>query len=148
MSKTWKLLIVAGLAAAVVIVLLAKQADKRTAAATHPAASPATGSVPATRPAGLPRLVDLGGRQCKVCMEMAPILEQLAADFAGRLEVDFFDVWAAPEVGKSFGIRLIPTQIFFDAEGRELFRHEGFMSRQDILDKWKELGVDLQAPAP
>ena len=78
---------------------------------------------------------------------MAPILDQLAVDFPGRLEVKFYDVWESPEIGKAFGIHLIPTQIFFDATGQELFRHEGYMSREDILSKWKELGVDVQAPA-
>jgi thioredoxin 1 len=38
---------------------------------------------------------------------------------------------------------VIPTQIFYDAAGRELFRHEGFFGKDDILAKWKELGVSL-----
>jgi len=46
------------------------------------------------------------------------------------------------------GIRIIPTQIFFDAEGNELFRHEGFFAREDILAKWKELGVQLVEESP
>jgi thioredoxin 1 len=39
---------------------------------------------------------------------------------------------------------MIPTQIFFDTAGKELFRHEGFFAREDILLKWKELGVDIE----
>ena len=49
--------------------------------------------------------------------------------------------------GKAYKIKLIPTQIFFDASGKERFRHEGFFGKEDILAKWKELGVDLKAKA-
>jgi thioredoxin 1 len=49
--------------------------------------------------------------------------------------------------GRQYGIRVIPTQIFYDAEGKERFRHEGFYGREDMLAKWKELGVDLSPKA-
>jgi hypothetical protein len=55
---------------------------------------------------------------------------------------------ASPDAGTPYKISLIPTQIFFDAAGKERFRHEGFFSKEDILAKWKELGVDLSAGAP
>jgi thioredoxin 1 len=74
---------------------------------------------------------------------MAPILEQLSVDHAGRLEIRFIDVWHAPEEGEAYAIKMIPTQIFYGADGRELARHEGFISREDILAKWKLLGVEL-----
>ena len=90
-----------------------------------------------------PRLVDLGANKCIPCKMMAPILEELKKEYAGRLLVEFIDVWQTPDAGKKFKINLIPTQIFFDAAGKELFRHEGFFAKKDILAKWKELGVDL-----
>lgn len=94
-------------------------------------------------PAALPRLLDLGAGKCIPCKMMAPILEELRKEYAGRMAVEFIDVWQNPDGGKKYGIRIIPTQIFFDASGKELFRHEGFYSKDDILAKWKELGVDL-----
>ena len=90
----------------------------------------------------LPRLVDLGADKCIPCKLMAPILEQLKKDFAGKLQVDFIDVWKNPNEAPKYGIKVIPTQIFFGPDGKELFRHEGFFSREDILAKWKELGID------
>ena len=81
------------------------------------------------------------------CKMMAPILEELKKEYAGRMEVEFIDVWKNPDAGKAYGIEMIPTQIFFDAGGKELFRHEGFFGKEDILAKWKELGVDLQGKA-
>jgi thioredoxin 1 len=93
---------------------------------------------------GVPRLVDLGADKCIPCKMMAPILEQLKKDFSERLQVDFIDVWKNPGEAPKYGIQIIPTQIFFGPDGKELFRHEGFFSRDDILAKWKELGFPLQ----
>ena len=91
----------------------------------------------------LPKLLDLGATKCIPCKKMAPILEALKKDYAGKLEVEFIDVWKSADEAKKYGINLIPTQIFFDATSKELFRHEGFYGRDDILAKWKELGVKL-----
>jgi len=79
---------------------------------------------------------------------MAPILEELKKEYAGRMNVEFIDVWENEGAGKQYGVEMIPTQIFFDATGRELFRHVGFYGREDILGKWKELGVDLGGNKP
>ncbi|HTL74423.1 MAG TPA: thioredoxin family protein [bacterium] len=106
---------------------------------------PAT-NAPATTPAKppLPKLLDLGANRCVPCKAMAPILEELKKEYAGKLEVEFIDVWKNPDAGKPYEIQMIPTQIFFDASGKELFRHTGFYGKDDILAKWKELGVDLK----
>lgn len=119
--------------------------------ADQPQAQSNTGDQPAKATTGqdtttgkkLPRLVDLGAGKCIPCKQMAPILEALKKEYAGRLEVEFIDVWENPQAGNRYRIRMIPTQIFYDATGKELFRHEGFYGREDILNKWKELGVDL-----
>lgn len=98
----------------------------------------------------LPRLVDLGAKQCMACKEMAPILADLSSNYSAVMQVEFIDVWqkANAEKAKGFGIRLIPTQIFFSAQGKEIFRHEGFMSKEDILAKWKELGYEMRPNPP
>lgn len=95
----------------------------------------------------LPRLVDLGSDKCIPCKRMAPILEGLSEEYRGSLIVEVLDVWKNPELGQKWGIRVIPTQVFIDAAGEERFRHEGFMAREAILEKWSELGVAL-APRP
>ncbi len=104
-------------------------------------ARPAQVATSAAKP--IPRLVDLGARKCIPCKAMAPILEQLRTDYAGRLDVKFIDVWQSPDEAQAHRIRMIPTQIFYAADGRELARHEGFISREDILASWKQLGVEL-----
>ena len=92
----------------------------------------------------LPRLVDLGADKCIPCKMMAPILEEMRKDYAGIINVEFIDVWKEPDRAKEYGISIIPTQIFYDASGKELFRHEGFFSKEDILGKWKEFGINLE----
>jgi thioredoxin 1 len=92
----------------------------------------------------LPRLIDLGADKCIPCKLMTPIFDELRREYDGRLEVTVIDVWKNPDAVKQYGIRGIPTQIFYDASGKELFRHVGFLSKQDILAKWKELGIEIE----
>lgn len=91
----------------------------------------------------LPKLVDLGADKCIPCKRMAPILEELRVEYAGVFEVVFIDVWKNPAEADRYGIRIIPTQIFYDSTGKELFRHVGFYSKEEILAKWRQLGLDL-----
>ncbi|MBN1826648.1 MAG: thioredoxin family protein [Candidatus Eisenbacteria bacterium] len=90
----------------------------------------------------LPSLVDLGSDKCIPCQKMAPILEELRGVYAGRAEVRFIDVRIDPEEGRRHGVRVIPTQIFFDREGNEVWRHEGFLSKEEIVARFAEMGVE------
>ena len=103
----------------------------------------ATTSAVSAAGAKLPKLLDLGANKCIPCKAMAPILEGIKEEYAGKMNVEFIDVWQNEDAGKPYGVEMIPTQIFFDAAGKELFRHTGFFGKEDILAKWKELGVDL-----
>ncbi|PLX78824.1 MAG: thioredoxin [Desulfuromonas sp.] len=96
----------------------------------------------------VPRLVDVGADKCIPCIKMAPILDQLKKDFAGRMEVKFVDAWKNQEEAAGYGVRMIPTQIFYAADGKELFRHTGFFSREEILGKWLELGYSFDTGKP
>ncbi|MBM4102548.1 MAG: thioredoxin family protein [Planctomycetes bacterium] len=90
---------------------------------------------------GNPALLELGSRECVPCKMMVPVLKELAENYSAQFTVAFSDVRQDPSVGEKYGISVIPTQIFFDKDGKELFRHEGFFPKEDILAKWKELGI-------
>lgn len=90
---------------------------------------------------GLVTMVDIGAHSCIPCKMMAPVLKEVAAEHEGRAAVVFIDVWQYHDEVKKYGIRVIPTQIFYDAEGNEQYRHEGFMSKADIVVKLVELGM-------
>jgi thioredoxin 1 len=89
----------------------------------------------------LPMLVDLGKGTCIPCKKMKPILEELEIEYKGKAIVKIIDLRYEPQEANKYKIRLIPTQIFFDAEGKEVFRHEGFMDKQSIKAKFAEMGV-------
>ena len=95
---------------------------------------------------GLPRLMDIGASICLPCIMMAPDLKELRTEYAGRLQVEFIDTMENPGAKKQYDAYFCPTQIFVDASGKELFRHAGYYSKKDILAKWKELGIDVDAP--
>ncbi len=145
MKTPAKILILLAVAAAVAAAVVLKQ-NKTPATGNAPAqATVAASSQVTTVPsvaAKLPRLVDLGAGKCIPCKMMKPILDELKRDYASQFKTEFIDVWENPDEGKKYGIEMIPTQIFYDAEGKELFRHTGFFGKEDILAKWKELGVD------
>lgn len=94
--------------------------------------------------AKLPRIVDVGADKCIPCIIMAPVLEELKKEYEGVLVVEFVDVWKNPQAGRQYGVRGIPTQIFYDANGKELKRHLGFISKQGILDEFQKLGISLK----
>jgi thioredoxin 1 len=91
----------------------------------------------------LPRLVDVGADKCIPCIKMAPILDQLREDFVGKLEVKFVDAWKSRDEAANYKVQMIPTQIFYAADGKELYRHTGFYGLEDILGKWRELGYEF-----
>ena len=151
-----KKLIIVALIVLVGIVIAIKQQDKSSEPAAADNSTPArtAESTPqnpesplTAETAALPRLVDLGAGKCIPCKMMAPILEELKKEYQGKLDVVFIDVWEKTDEAKKYGIRMIPTQIFYDASGKELFRHEGFFAKEEILAKWKELGFTLENAA-
>ena len=118
-----------------VLVLLAAA----TARAELPSASDAV--VRQALASGKPTVIDLGARSCVPCKQMAPILESLAREYRGRAEVLFIDVHEDRAAAGKFRVQMIPTQIFFDARGREVKRHIGFMDRAAIVKELRTAGL-------
>ena len=92
---------------------------------------------------GLPVLLELGSHKCPPCRQMMPILDELREEYSGKFQVRYIDVWKDRAAGEKYGVRAIPTQIFFDSKGREIFRHVGFYPKKDILATWKKIGIKL-----
>jgi len=102
-----------------------------------------TTAPPAVAATARPRLIEFGSNRCMACQQMAVVLDALRASQGEKLRVDFLDVMENPELGKPYKVLMIPTQILFDAAGKEIYRHTGFFSHDDILAKFRELGVQL-----
>ncbi len=106
--------------------------------AASPAASADLKNIPVK---GMVTMVDLGAKKCVPCKMMAPILERLEKRYAGNAAIIFLDVWEDQKPAQHFGIQGIPTQIFFDKAGKEVYRHVGFMSEEAIVAQLKSMGV-------
>jgi len=91
--------------------------------------------------AGKVTMVDLGAHACVPCKMMTPIIKELSREYDGRAVIAFIDVWEHREEAEKYGISAIPTQIFYDAQGKEQYRHVGFMDKKSIISKLEELGV-------
>jgi thioredoxin 1 len=91
---------------------------------------------------GMVTMIDLGAKKCIPCKMMAPILEKMEKVYQDKAAIVFIDVWENREQAGRFGIRAIPTQIFFNPEGKEVYRHVGFLSEEGIVDQLKKMGVD------
>lgn len=90
---------------------------------------------------GMVTMIDLGAKKCIPCKMMAPILEKIEKNYKGKAAIIFIDVWKNKDQAKRFGIRAIPTQIFFDKKGKEVYRHGGFMGEKAIIEQLKKMGV-------
>jgi thioredoxin 1 len=90
---------------------------------------------------GMVTMIDLGAQKCIPCKMMAPILEKMKKVYKGKAVIAFIDVWEHREPVNRFGIRAIPTQIFFDKNGQEVYRHEGFLAEKNIVAILEKMGV-------
>lgn len=102
-------------------------------------ATAALAASPAVPVKGMVTMVDLGAKTCIPCKMMAPILVELEKEYRGKAAVVFIDVREDYDAARKFGIRVIPTQIFYDKTGREVSRHEGFMDKKSISDRLNRL---------
>jgi len=85
--------------------------------------------------------IELGADRCIPCKAMQPIMKEIAAEYAGKIQVVFYDVWKDSRPARKYGIQLIPTQVFIDRNGIEIFRHVGFYEKNEILKMLKEKGI-------
>lgn len=139
----WKLGVAALLFIAVVGVLQIKASEQKTPERIFAPAGPQQEASAVTHTDGQPRLLDLGSASCVPCKMMQPVLADLRREYPGRLQVEFIDVWKDAEAGRRYGIEAIPTQILFDAHGKEFFRHTGFYPREEIIARFREQGTAL-----
>lgn len=91
---------------------------------------------------GKPTLAEFGSSTCIPCKEMKPILEELAKEYEGKLNVVIVEVYEQMDLTRQYGIMAIPTQIVFDSEGQEITRHMGLWPREEIIAELKKIGIE------
>ena len=91
---------------------------------------------------GTVTMIDLGKKTCTQCKMMAPILEKLKIKYKGKAEVVFINLLDDPEQQYRFKLKALPTQIFFNSDGEEVFRHTGFMAEKAIIEQLGKMGIE------
>lgn len=78
--------------------------------------------------------IELGSVNCIPCKQMQPVMKAIEAKYGGQVKVIFYDVWTNEQrpYAEKYGIKLIPTQVFLDENGKEFHRHEGFYPEAEI----------------
>lgn len=133
MQSQSRFILVGIVVAAAALILYAKQSQPQPQQPPQEIVSPSAQA--------LPRLVCLGAGKCIPCKAMKPIREELKKELAGQLLVVFHDVWKDQNIGNQYGVRVIPTTIFYGPDGKELTRTEGFIAKQDILARFGQYGI-------
>jgi thioredoxin 1 len=82
--------------------------------------------------------IELGADKCIPCKAMQPVMREIAQEYKGTIQVVFYDVWKTPKYAKNYSIQIIPTQVFIDKNGEEIFRHMGFYTKEEIIKMLKE----------
>jgi thioredoxin 1 len=91
---------------------------------------------------GKPTLAEFGRGVCVPCKEMKPILEELATEYEGKLNVVIVEIDDHMDQVRQYEIMVIPTQVFFDSNGKEVIRHMGFLPKEDIIAQLKMMGIE------
>jgi len=137
MRKTvFSLLVIMIFIAGIIITACAESADQKQAKA---AADSTKAAAEVKRP--LPKLIDLGSKSCIPCKKMAPILDSLREEYKGRAEIIFIDTRENRQAGLDYKISFIPTQVFIDTAGKEIYRHVGFFPADSLTAHLKAMGV-------
>ena len=90
--------------------------------------------------------VELGSVRCIPCKQMQPIMKSIESKYGEQVKVIFYDVWKEDEkkYSEQYGIKLIPTQVFLNEQGKEIFRHEGFFPEKEIDKLLKSHGLSIK----
>lgn len=87
--------------------------------------------------------VEIGAAKCIPCKAMQPIMKEVTEEYKGQVRVLFHDVWTQQGRmdAEKYNIRMIPTQVFLDKDGKEYFRHEGYFPKEGVVEVLKKGGV-------
>ena len=141
-GANWSAIAAVVIVAAVIAIPL--YLKSRRAQGTQVAPSPEAAAASAKAGQPLPRFLDIGTTTCKPCKIMLGVMDELKQQYPGAMVVDFINVKEKPDELERFGITVIPAQIFYAPDGKELYRHTGVFKTEAIIAKWAELGYPMK----
>ena len=90
---------------------------------------------------GKPFLVDFGANSCVPCRQMRPILKEIGKEYSEKAKVLVIDIYKFQDLARQYQVQVVPTLVFFDSKGKEVFRHLGAWGKESIVAKLKEIGM-------
>ncbi len=90
---------------------------------------------------GKPLLVDFGANSCVPCRQLRPVLKEIAQEVSAKAGILVIDVYKYQSLAREYKVMLLPTLVFFDAKGKEVFRQVGLLGKEEIIAKLKEIGM-------
>lgn len=129
---------------AVIVLVMSLPATNSESSAPRPTAAAARTNNPSVQGTNLPKLLYLGAGKCESCNQMLPAVQE--AEASGKIIVESIPICERQDDWAKYEVKTVPTEIFYDAAGKEIFRHDGAMTKEAFVAKWKEFGVDLGQP--
>ncbi len=119
--------------------------DDAVCACELPAGMEQTAEPPQIPPVeGLTTLIAFGGDETDECRQMRQMIVELEPRLEGRVGVLILDTTVYPQQAAQFRLRMVPTQIFLNADGEEVSRHEGVLSAEELLAKLRAAGAEIE----
>lgn len=143
MKKFPRVFLVAGVLAIVSFMNIPGAGGHSTAHTQQAASKKATSgqTVPSEKPQI--QFIELGSINCIPCKQMQPVMKAIEAKYSPKVKVIFYDVWTQEQskYARLYSIRVIPTQVFLDGSGKEIFRHQGFFPQKDLEEFLGKQGI-------
>lgn len=99
---------------------------------------PARGQGP-TPSTSRPVILEFARKFCPICKKMEQVLKEVQAQYTGQFEVRLVYMDEEEYLFRRYKISIVPTQVFLDAAGKEVFRHENLMSKEKLVQKLRQL---------
>ncbi len=90
---------------------------------------------------GKPLLVDFGANSCIPCRQLRPVLKEISMEYGEKTKILVIDVYQYQHLAREYKIMVLPTLVFFDSKGKEVYRQVGIMEKEKIVAKLKEIGM-------
>lgn len=96
---------------------------------------------PAKTAAKLPKMIEIYAEWCPPCQRMKPILNELEKEYKGKVQFVRIDVDKNRDAAGKYKVKSIPVQLFYDKAGKQVHRHEGFYSKEQIKAQFNKMGI-------
>ena len=100
---------------------------------------PAGGQGPAPQKSR-PAIYEFSRKLCPICRETEQVLLEVQGKYGEQFQVRVLYIDEDIKLFRQYQITIVPTQVFLDASGKEVFRHEGLFPREKLVVKLRELG--------